>query len=105
TGVPQTFAWALPALPIALAAITYVLVQGIWGELIRPLVTRRPRHAQWGSRLLRGASIYLLGAAAAAGVALLLERQLWNFAPVVTVALVLAYRAYADHVRRLHEEI
>ena len=102
--VPNVFEWPMLALPVAVAASAYHLMQGLFVALIAPLILRRPIDRSWSSHALRGLPVYLLGAATAAVTVLVIDQRLWDIAPILVVALALAYRAYADYVRRLEEE-
>jgi diguanylate cyclase (GGDEF)-like protein/PAS domain S-box-containing protein len=101
--IPSVFEWPLLGLPIAAAAAAFHLAQRILSEVLSPLVLRRPIDPTWPSRAVRGLSVYLLGAATAAVTVVVIDRRLWDIAPVVGIALVLAYRSYADYVCRLEE--
>jgi len=102
--IPGVFEWPLLAVPITAAAVAFHLVQGLCSALVAPLVLGRPIDRAWHSRALRGLPVYLLGAAAAAVTVVVIDQRLWNVAPILAAALVLAYGAYADYVRRLEED-
>ena len=101
--VPRTFFWPWLMTAVASAVVTYHLVQGALASLVVPFILRRPIDRTWRSRALAGCSLYLLGAGLAAAIVAVIDRRLWDFAPVVAVALVLAYQIYADYVHRLEE--
>ena len=96
--------WPGLALPLSSAVIVYHVVQGALADIVVPLVTRRPIDRSWPARALNGSPVYLLGAGAAAALVAVIDRHLWNIAPVVAGSLFFAYRLYADYVHRLDEE-
>jgi diguanylate cyclase (GGDEF)-like protein/PAS domain S-box-containing protein len=102
--VPRVFLWPWLALPIAAAVVAYHLTQGVLTEVVVPLVRRRLVDRAWPKRALHGYSVYLLGAGVAIVLVQVIDRGLWNIAPVLGVALWLGYRLYADYVRRLDDE-
>src|SRR6188768_2180984 len=91
--VPGVFEWPLLALPLISSVLAFHLVQRILSEVIAPLVLGQPIDRTWLQRAPRGLSVYLLGAATSGVIVLVIDRRLWDVAPVVAVALVLAYRA------------
>ena len=102
--VPGVFTWPWLALPIAAAAVAYHVVQGALANLVVPFVTRRPVNRSWPERALVGLPVYLLGAGVATFVVQVIDRGLWNIAPVVAVALFFAYRTYADYVQQIEDQ-
>src|SRR5258708_2139973 len=102
--VPGVFLWPWLALPIASAVVAYHLTQGVLAGGVGPFVSRRPVLRSWPKRALAGTPVYLLGAGVSAALVAVIDRGLWNVAPVVAVALFFAYRIYADYVHRLEEE-
>jgi diguanylate cyclase (GGDEF)-like protein/PAS domain S-box-containing protein len=103
-GIPNVFLWPWLAIPIAAAVIAYHLTQGVLAEVIVPLARRRGIDRSWPRRALAGYASYLLGAGVAIAVVQVIDRRMWNIAPVLGVALYLGYRIYADYVHRLDEQ-
>jgi diguanylate cyclase (GGDEF)-like protein/PAS domain S-box-containing protein len=101
--VPGVFVWPWLAVPITAAVIAYHVVQGAAANIVVPFVTRRPVNRSWPKRVLAGFPVYLLGAVVAAGVVQVIDRQMWNIAPVVAASLFFAYRTYADYVYRIED--
>jgi diguanylate cyclase (GGDEF)-like protein/PAS domain S-box-containing protein len=102
--VPGVFVWPWLALPITAAALAYHVVQGALANLVVPFAMRRPVNRSWPERALVGLPVYLLGAGIATVVVQVIDRRLWNIAPVIAVALFFAYRTYADYVHRLEDQ-
>ena len=96
--------WPALALPIAAAVVAYHVTQGVLANVVVPFLARRPVDRSWPKRALAGCPVYLLGACVAAALVVVIDRRMWDLAPVVAVALFLAYRTYADYVRRLEEQ-
>ena len=103
-GVSGVVVWPWRALPVAVAVVAYHLTQGVLADVAVPLVSKRQLNRSWPAHALAGCSVYLLGAAVAAVLAELIDRRMWDIAPVIAVALVFTYRTYADYVDRLQEE-
>ena len=103
-GLPLMAAWPWLAVPLTATALAYHLTQGVLVAVAVPLAMRRPIDRSWPKRALAGAPIYVLGAGSAAAVARVIDGRMWDIAPIVAAALVLAYRTYADYVRRLEED-
>ncbi len=101
--IPNVFLWPWLALPIAAAVLAYHLTQAVLAEVVVPLVQRRGVDWSWPRRALAGYPVYLLGAGVSITVVQVIDRRMWNIAPVLAVALGLGYRLYADYVHRLAE--
>ena len=102
--IPNVFLWPWLAVPIAAAVVAYHLTQGLLAEVIVPLARRRGVDRSWPRRALAGCPVYLLGAGVSIVVVQVIDRGMWNIAPVLAVALWLGYRTYADYVKRLAEQ-
>ncbi|HEY2434967.1 MAG TPA: EAL domain-containing protein [Vicinamibacterales bacterium] len=102
--IPNAFLWPWLAVPIAAAVVAYHLTQGLLVEVVVPLARRRSIDRSWPRRALAGCPVYLLGAVVSIGVVQVIDRRMWNVAPVLGVALWLGYRTYADYVHRLDEQ-
>lgn len=100
--VPHAFVWPWTAVLIAAAVVAYHLAQGAIAHVVAPLVTRRSIDRGWLKHPLEGLSLYLLGAAAAALIVEVIDRGIWNVAPVLAAALVFGYRIYADYLTGLN---
>jgi diguanylate cyclase (GGDEF)-like protein/PAS domain S-box-containing protein len=103
-GVFGVSAWPWLVLPVAAAVVAYQLAQGALAGLVVPFIARRPINRSWLRRPLAGCPVYLLGAGVAAALVEVIARRMWNITPVIAAALFLAYRTYADYVRRLEEQ-
>jgi diguanylate cyclase (GGDEF)-like protein/PAS domain S-box-containing protein len=103
-GVFGVFPWPWLAVPVAAAVVAYHVAQGLLAEVVVPFIARRPVNRSWPKRALAGCPIYLLGACVAAALVEVIDRRLWELAPVVVGALFFAYRTYADYVDRLEEQ-
>jgi diguanylate cyclase (GGDEF)-like protein len=103
-GTIGTFIWPQQSVPIALAVVTYCVVKSASGEIVVPLVTRRPINRSWLTSLLSGSPGYFIGSAVAVGLATIVGHRMWEVTPMVAVPLYFAYRAYGPHVVRLTEE-
>jgi diguanylate cyclase (GGDEF)-like protein/PAS domain S-box-containing protein len=103
-GVPGAFDWPWLAVPMASAVVAYHAVQGALAKIVVPFVMRREIDRSWPPRALAGCPIYLLGAGVAAALVEVIDRGLWDLAPVVAGSLFFVYRIYADYVHRLEEE-
>jgi diguanylate cyclase (GGDEF)-like protein/PAS domain S-box-containing protein len=101
--VPGVFVWPWLALPISAALLAYHVVQGAMANVVVPFVARRPVNRSWSNRPLEGFPVYVLGACVAGALVEMIDRRMWNIAPVAAVALFFAYRTYADYVRRLDD--
>ncbi len=102
--IPGLSLWPGLAGPIAVAVLAYHVVQGTFAHVVMPLVLRRPIDRSWPGRALDGYATYLLGAGVAAALVEVIDRRMWNIAPIVAAVLFLAYRTYADYVQRLEEK-
>src|SRR5262249_6567270 len=69
-----------------------------------PFCMKQAISRSWPMNLLRGSSTYFLGASVAVVAVEVIERQAWEFVPVIAVPLVVAYRAHSSYVTRLHED-
>ena len=98
------FLWPWLAVPIAAAVVAYHVAQGALANIVVPLIARRPVNRSWPTRALAGCPVYLLGASVAAALVEVIDRRMWDLAPVVAALLFFAYRTYADYVQRLDEE-
>jgi len=96
--------WPMKALPLAGAVIAYRLAQGLIVDVLVPAAVQRTFDWSWPKRALAGCHTYLLGAAAATALVEVVDRRLWDMAPLVGIALFCAYRLYADYVTRLAED-
>ena len=96
--VPRAFVWPWTAVPIAAAVVAYHLTQSAAVHVAEPFVTRGSIDASWLKRPLQGLAGYVLGAAAAVLIVEVVDRGLWDMAPVVAVAMFCAYWIYADYV-------
>src|SRR3954452_15649522 len=96
--------WPWLAVPIATAVVAYHVTQGFLAEIAAPMVMRRPINRSWPRRALAGLPVYLLGAGVAAAFAAVIDRRMWDIAPVAAAALFPAYCTYADYVHRLQED-
>jgi diguanylate cyclase (GGDEF)-like protein/PAS domain S-box-containing protein len=101
--LPRAFLWPWLAVPIATAVAAYHLVGGAFVSIVVPLALRREIDRTWFRRPTTGIGTYLLGAGAAAVIVSMIDRRMWDIAPVVVLALFLAYRIYADYVHRVEE--
>src|SRR5260221_8964554 len=101
--VPGIFVWPWLAVPISAALVAYHVVQGALANVVVPLVARRPVNRSWPTRPLTGFPVYVLGACVAGALVEIIDRRMWNIAPVAAVSLFFAYRTYADYVRRLED--
>jgi diguanylate cyclase (GGDEF)-like protein/PAS domain S-box-containing protein len=101
--LPRVLLWPWLAVPIVLAVLAYHLTQGALGDLVVPFIRRRGINRSWLTRALAGYPVYLIGAGGAAALVDVIDRRLWNIAPVLGALLFLAYRVYADYVQRLEE--
>src|SRR5262249_50376468 len=101
--IPNVFVWPWLALPIVAAVAAYHVGQGARANLVAPFVAALPAHRSWARRPLAGVPTYLLGAGAAAAIAAVIDRGLWDVAPVAAAALFFAHSIYADYVHRLEE--
>jgi diguanylate cyclase (GGDEF)-like protein/PAS domain S-box-containing protein len=102
-GVAGGVQWPWLALPMAAAVLAYRIVQGALSDVVVPLVSRRPINRGWPRQALAGVSIYLLGGGAAAVVVYVIDQRMWDVAPLVAGALLLACWRYADYAQRLEE--
>jgi diguanylate cyclase (GGDEF)-like protein/PAS domain S-box-containing protein len=102
--MPGVFTWPWLAVPIAAAVVAYHLTQSALAEVIAAFAARRPVDRSWPKRALAGFPVYLLGAGVSIVLVQVIDRGLWNVAPVLGVALYLGYRTYADYVHRLDEQ-
>jgi diguanylate cyclase (GGDEF)-like protein/PAS domain S-box-containing protein len=102
--MPPILLWSSPAVPIVAAVLAYHLIQGALGDVVVPFVRRQGFNRSWPTRALAGYPLYLIGGGVAAALVDVIDRRLWNLAPVLGVLLFLAYHLYADYVRRLAEE-
>ena len=102
--VAGTSEWPWKALPLVAAVITYRLAQGLVSDVLVPAISYRTFDWSWPKRALAGCHTYLLGAAVATAVVEVLDRRLWDIAPLVGIALFCAHRIYADYVQRLAED-
>jgi diguanylate cyclase (GGDEF)-like protein/PAS domain S-box-containing protein len=98
------FLWPWLALSIAAAVVAYHVVQGALADLVVPFIARRTVDRSWPKRALAGGPIYLLGACVAAALVAVIDRRMWDIAPVIAASLFFAYRTYADYVHRLEEQ-
>ena len=96
--------WPWLAVPVTAAVVAYHVAQGALANVVVPFIARRPVNRSWPKRALAGWPVYLLGACVAAAIVEVIDRQMWDLAPVVAAALFLAYRTYADYVHRLEEQ-
>jgi diguanylate cyclase (GGDEF)-like protein/PAS domain S-box-containing protein len=103
-GVPGVFLWPWLAIPVSAAVVAYHIAQGALADLVVPFVARRPVDRSWPRRALTGCPVYLLGAGAAAALVEVIDRRMWDIAPVVAASLFFAYRIYVDYMYRLEEE-
>jgi diguanylate cyclase (GGDEF)-like protein/PAS domain S-box-containing protein len=100
---PAGLLWPWLAITIAVATVAYHLTQGALTAIALPLVSRARPDWSWYRGAFDGLPIYLLGAGVAAVSVWVIDRRLWDVAPVLTVALVFAYRIYGDYVHRIEE--
>jgi len=98
------FLWPWLALSIGAAVVAYHVVQGALADLVVPFIARRTVDRSWPKRALAGCPIYLLGACVAAALVAVIDRRMWDVAPVIAASLFFAYRIYADYVHRLEEQ-
>jgi diguanylate cyclase (GGDEF)-like protein/PAS domain S-box-containing protein len=101
--LPGALVLPFRAVPIASAVLVYHTIQGLSAEVLVPLVSRRSIGREWLRRITAGTPIYLLGAAVALGIVEVIQRRMWDVAPVVGAALFCAHRIYADYVHKLEE--
>ena len=101
--LPRAFLWPWLAVPTSLGVVAYHVVRGALADVVVPFVTRQGVDRSWPGRALGGLGIYLLGAGVAATIVTIVDRRLWDIAPVAAVALFLGYRLYAEYVHRLEE--
>jgi diguanylate cyclase (GGDEF)-like protein/PAS domain S-box-containing protein len=100
-GMAPTWPWL--ALPLTAAVITYYLLQSAFVEVVIPLLMKQPFNRAWWTTAWRGCPLYLVGAAVAASVGVLVLNQLWPMLPIAAAMLAFGYRIYADYVARLEE--
>jgi diguanylate cyclase (GGDEF)-like protein len=103
-GTLGTFVWPQQGLPIAAAVAGYCIVKSAVGEIVAPLMTRRPINRSWPADLVLGTPIYLVGASLALGITVMITNRTLELVPIVVVPLALAYRAYASQVFSLEED-
>src|SRR5262249_23352038 len=101
--IPQAFVWPWMAVPIAAAVVAYQLVDGLAACVLAPLAMRAAIDRPWLRRPFTGLPLYVLGAAAAVVLVEVIDRQMWDFAAVVAIAMFCAYWIYADYMHRLEE--
>jgi diguanylate cyclase (GGDEF)-like protein/PAS domain S-box-containing protein len=101
--VPHVFVWPWLAIPMTAAVIVYEITQGVLASIIAPLVLRRPLDRSWLKHALSGSATFLLGGVVAAAIVVVIDRGMWNVAPLLAAALFLAYRLYNDYAHRLDE--
>src|SRR5215471_7254521 len=101
--LPSPLGWRWMSVPIAAAVIAYLLAQGAIAHVVAPFATRGLIDRSWLTRPLAGLPLYLLGAGAAVLFVDVIDRQLWDMAAIVAVALFCAYRIYADYLHRLED--
>ena len=101
--LPNLLVWPWLAVPIVAAILAYHVTQGALGDLVAPLITRRVFDRSWYKRALAGFPLYLIGGGVATVLVAVIDRRMWNVAPVAGALLWLGYRMYADYVHRLAE--
>src|SRR6185503_17421677 len=79
-------------------------VKSISAEVIAPLLNKQPITASWPAAVLRNNPHYVIGASFAAGFVEIVDRGLWQLAPVVAVPLYCAYRAYTQSLNQLEHQ-
>ncbi len=128
-GTLARFAWPRQSVPITAAVVAYVVVKGVWAELIAPVIfsIHSSIHARafdgapvssvsvvrgmvlGGARalphaLLRSGPHYVIGGTMAVGLVELVGHGRWDVLSVAVVPLYCAYRAYCGDLVRLEDE-
>jgi diguanylate cyclase (GGDEF)-like protein/PAS domain S-box-containing protein len=101
--VPHVFVWPWLAIPLAAAVLVFHLTQDALASIVVPFVLRRPLDRSWPKGALAGCATYLLGGIVAVAIVIVIDRRMWDAAPLLAVALWLADRLYADYAHRLEE--
>jgi diguanylate cyclase (GGDEF)-like protein/PAS domain S-box-containing protein len=101
--VPNVFAWPWLAIPLAAAIVVFALAQGALANVVVPFVARRPIDRCWPARALAGCPTYLLGGVVSVAIVIVIDRRMWDVAPLLAAALWLVDRLYADYTPRLEE--
>lgn len=101
--VPHVFVWPWLAIPLAGAVVVFHLTQDALASIVVPFVFRRPIDRSWPKGALAGCPTYLLGGVVAVAIVIVIDRRMWDAAPMMAVALWLADRLYADYAHRLEE--
>jgi diguanylate cyclase (GGDEF)-like protein/PAS domain S-box-containing protein len=96
--------WPWLSVPVASAVLAYHVVQGFLASVGVPMISRSSVDRSWPAHALSGSPIYFLGACVAAACVEVIDRRLWDVAPVAVIALFLAYHLYADYMHRLQEQ-
>ena len=102
--VPALQEWPWLVLPVGCAAIVYHVMQGALANIAIPFVLRQPVDRSWPVRAVDGYPVYLLGAIATAALVEIVERRMWDIAPVAAAALYFSYCIYSDYLARLQEQ-
>ena len=101
--LPSFQVWPWLAVPIVAAILSYHVTQGVLGDVVVPMIARRGFDRSWPARALEGFPLYLIGGGVATVLVAVIDRRMWNVAPVVGALMWLGYRMYADYVHRLAE--
>ena len=103
-GTPGRLQFWSDLAPLAAAATTYFLVNTILIAAAIALTTRASIAKVWDANFLWSAPSYFVGAAAAVGVAAVLQMPSQWLLPLGLAPLYLTYRSYKTYVGRIEEE-